>query len=75
MVVKKFKNNAKLPKSNDKKPRWEVSIKSTDETQAEESDPGDQGAEMVVRNVLMIASVKRTDRRNIEQPKVSKSMT
>ncbi len=39
MPSKKFTKSAKSPKSNDKKTKWEISTKSTDESQAEESDP------------------------------------
>ncbi len=38
--------------------KWEISTKFTDESQAEESNPDNQEAEMVVRDTLMIASMK-----------------
>ncbi len=58
MPPKKFTKCAKSPKSNDKKTKWEISTKSTDESQVEDRDPNNQEAEMVVRVTLMIASMK-----------------
>ncbi len=71
---KKFSKSAKSPKSNDKKTKLKISTKSTDESQAEESDSDNQEAEIVVRDTLMIASMKNLIEEALNN-QISKSKT